>query len=132
MSRYVPSRHSGKVENPGAGWGWVVNVTPRPLYPRERNPVPIVQEDGWTSGSVWISPKNLDPTGYGASDWPVRSESLYRQSYRGPLVNSMYETLLRIIDVLFDVLDHVMIRYSACAMCWRKHRNVMLQCFGYL
>jgi hypothetical protein len=22
--------------NLGAGWGWVVNVTPRPLYPRER------------------------------------------------------------------------------------------------
>jgi len=22
--------------------GWVVNATPRPLYPRERDPVPIV------------------------------------------------------------------------------------------
>jgi catalase len=25
-----------------ARWGWVVNVTPQPLYPRELNPVPIV------------------------------------------------------------------------------------------
>jgi hypothetical protein len=24
--------------------GWVVNATPRPLYSRERDPVPIVQE----------------------------------------------------------------------------------------
>ena len=28
--------------NFGARWGWVVNDTPRPLYPRERDPVPIV------------------------------------------------------------------------------------------
>jgi hypothetical protein len=27
--------------NLGARWGWVVNATPRPLYPQER-PVPIV------------------------------------------------------------------------------------------
>jgi hypothetical protein len=30
--------------NLGARWGWVVNATPRPLYPRRRDPVPIVQE----------------------------------------------------------------------------------------
>jgi hypothetical protein len=24
--------------------GWVVNATPRPLYPHERDPVPIVQK----------------------------------------------------------------------------------------
>jgi hypothetical protein len=28
--------------NLGTRWGWVVNATPRPLYPRERDPVPIV------------------------------------------------------------------------------------------
>jgi len=28
--------------NLGTIWGWVVNATPRPLYPRERDPVPIV------------------------------------------------------------------------------------------
>jgi hypothetical protein len=32
--------------NLGARWGWVVNATPRSLYPRERDPVPIVQEAG--------------------------------------------------------------------------------------
>jgi hypothetical protein len=30
--------------NLGAKWGWVVNVTPRPLYPRKRDPVPLLQE----------------------------------------------------------------------------------------
>ena len=26
--------------------GWLFNATPQPLYPRERDPVPIVQEAG--------------------------------------------------------------------------------------
>jgi hypothetical protein len=28
--------------NLGAKWVWVVNATPRPLYPWKREPVPIV------------------------------------------------------------------------------------------
>jgi len=32
--------------NLGDKWGWVVKGTPRPLYPRERDLVPNVQEDG--------------------------------------------------------------------------------------
>ena len=32
--------------NLGARWGWVGNATSRPLYLRERDPVPIVQEAG--------------------------------------------------------------------------------------
>jgi hypothetical protein len=70
--------------NLGARWEWAVNVTPRPLYSRETNPVPIVQEAGWTqnrSGRVRkISPK----TGIRFPDRPARSESLYRLSYPGP------------------------------------------------
>jgi hypothetical protein len=36
-------------------WGWMVNATPRPLYPRERDPVPIVYEAGWAPGPVWTA-----------------------------------------------------------------------------
>jgi len=32
---------------------WVVNATPRLLYPRERDPLPTAQEDGWAPGLVW-------------------------------------------------------------------------------
>jgi len=38
--------------NLGARWGWLVNDTSRPLYPRERDLVPIVQEFGWAPGLV--------------------------------------------------------------------------------
>jgi hypothetical protein len=42
--------------------GWVVNATPRPLYPRERDPVPFVQEMGWGPGPAWSGAENLTPT----------------------------------------------------------------------
>jgi hypothetical protein len=29
----------------GARWEWVVNATPRPLYRRERDKIPIVKND---------------------------------------------------------------------------------------
>ena len=32
----------------GCRWEWVVNSTLRPLYPRERGSVPVVQAAGWT------------------------------------------------------------------------------------
>ena len=45
--------------------GWVVNATPRPLYRRGREPVPIVQEVGWEPGPVWKGAKNLaSPPGF--------------------------------------------------------------------
>jgi len=31
-------------------WGWVVNATPRPLYPSEGASVPIIQKAKWTLG----------------------------------------------------------------------------------
>jgi hypothetical protein len=45
----------------GTWWGLVVNVTARPLYSRERNPVPIMEEAGWVAGRVW---KVLPSTGF--------------------------------------------------------------------
>ena len=39
----------------------VVNATPRPLYPRERDPVLIVQEAVWAAGPVWTVRK-ISPT----------------------------------------------------------------------
>ena len=46
--------------------------------------VPIVQEAGWAPGPVWTGAENVALTGIRSSDLPVRSESLYRLSYRGP------------------------------------------------
>jgi hypothetical protein len=52
--------------NLGARWGWVVNATSRPLYLRERVPVPTAEEAWWAPRAVWTSKekrKSLAPTG---------------------------------------------------------------------
>jgi hypothetical protein len=41
---------------------WVVNATPRPLYPG-KEPLPIVQEAGWALVPVCTAAENLVPTG---------------------------------------------------------------------
>jgi hypothetical protein len=61
--------------------GWVVKATLRPLYRRERDPVPIAQQAGWAPGPVWTGAENLAPTGIRSPDRPARSQSLYRPSY---------------------------------------------------
>ena len=47
-------------------WGWVANSTPRPLYPRGRDPVPIII-GGWVRapGPVWAGAENLAPLDFG-------------------------------------------------------------------
>jgi hypothetical protein len=67
--------------NLGARWGWVVNATPWPLYPRERDPVPIIQEDVCAPGPVWTGAEYLASTGIRSPDRPARSKSLYRPTW---------------------------------------------------
>jgi hypothetical protein len=56
--------------------GWVVNATPQPLYPIDRNPVPIVQEAGWVTEPVWTGVENLTPIGIRSPDRPARNKPL--------------------------------------------------------
>jgi len=39
----------------------VVNATPRPLYARERDKIPIVQEAGWAPGPVSTGKEKSHP-----------------------------------------------------------------------
>ena len=59
--------------------GW---LTPRPgRFIRGKDPVPIVQKDGWAPEPDWTGAENLAPTGIRSQDRPARSQSLYRLSY---------------------------------------------------
>jgi len=64
--------------------GWVVNATFRPLYPRERDPVPIGRVAEWASWSVWTGAENLASSGIRFPDLPSHSKPLYRLNYRSP------------------------------------------------
>ena len=61
----------------GTRRGLGVSVTPRPLFTPGKDPVPIVQEAGWTPGPVWTGVENLAPARIRSPDRPVRSQSLY-------------------------------------------------------
>ena len=63
--------------------GCVADPTPQPLYRRERDTVPIVQEAGWAPGPVWRGAEHFAPTGIRSPERRARSDSLYRLSYRG-------------------------------------------------
>jgi len=56
---------------------------PRPLYSRERDPAPSIQEGGRIPGQVWTGAENLARTGIRYLDRPARGEWLYRLSYPG-------------------------------------------------
>jgi hypothetical protein len=55
----------------------------RPLYPREGDPVTIVEEAGWAPMPVWKIAENLAPTGIRYAYCPERSESQYRLNCSG-------------------------------------------------
>ena len=73
----------------------MVNSTPWPLYPRERDRVPIVHEAGWTPGPVWTRAENLIPTEFRSPDRPARSESLCRLRRLGPRKQNLIEMNMR-------------------------------------
>ena len=62
----------------------MLNATARPLYPRVKDPTPIILEAGWAPGPVWAGAENLYTTGIRSSDRAAHSESPYRLSYPGP------------------------------------------------
>ena len=58
----------------------MVSSMPRPHFTPGKDPVPIVQEAGWTPGSVWTGGKSgLHRDSI--PDRPARSQSLYGLSY---------------------------------------------------
>jgi hypothetical protein len=74
---------------------------PRPHLTPGKDPIPIVQEAGWASGSVWTGAENLAPTGIRSSERPARRQSLYRLRY------SAHTYLDTFSKVLFDKLINI-------------------------
>jgi len=64
----------------GTRRGWVASSTPRPLFTPGKDLVPIVQEAGWSPGSVSRDGTSR-PHWDSIPDRLARSQSLYRLSY---------------------------------------------------
>jgi hypothetical protein len=106
-----PIFHVSRIRvNLGARCGWVVKATPLPFYFREKDPVPIVKEDGWASGPVWTVAENLAITEIRSPDSPARSKALYPLHYRGPLPFTL--TLLKYIKFWIIIPQKGTIKYT--------------------
>jgi len=66
--------------NRGTRRGWVVSSRPRPHFTAGKDPLPILQEAGWASGTVWTVGK-CRPHRDSIQDRPVHSQSLYRLNH---------------------------------------------------
>jgi len=58
---------------------------PRPLFTHVKDPVPIVQEAGWASGTVWTGAENLATIGIRSLDRPARSSVATTTTLTGPV-----------------------------------------------
>lgn len=62
-------------------------------YPRESDPVPILQEAVWNPGPAWTCAENIvPPSRIRSPDRPTGSESLYRLHCLGTRVYKQNET----------------------------------------
>jgi hypothetical protein len=97
----------------------VVNATPRPVYPRERDPVPIVYQAGWAPVPVWTKAENLTPTGIRFPDAPARTESLYRLRCPGPRFRSRWKDNAEpdLEETGYISVDHI--NSAKPRVCWR-------------
>ena len=93
----------------GTRRGRGVSVTPRPLFVSGKDPVPIVQEDGWAPGSVWTGAENLASTEFRSPHRPANSQSLYRLSYPAHNVLLKYNYIGFVYSCLYLLAANLMI-----------------------
>ena len=75
--------------NRGTRRGWVVSSTPRPHFTPGKDPVPILQEAGWTPEPVWTGGKSR-PYRDSIPDRPARSSVAIPTEVPGPLTDKYY------------------------------------------
>ena len=73
----------------------MVNATSRPLYPRDRNPLPIMQETVWALGTFCVGAENLAKPGFDSWAFGPVAELLYRLHYSGNSLIKERVSLLR-------------------------------------
>ena len=83
----------------GTRRGWVVSSTPRPHFTPGKEPVPILQEDGWAPGPVWTGGKSR-PHRDSIPDRPAPSQSIYIYIY-------IYIYIIRAIYIYTYIHIHI-------------------------
>ena len=80
----------------GTRRGWAVSSTPRTHFTPGKDPVSILQEDGWAPGPVWTDGKSR-PHRDSIPDHPARRQSLYRLCYPVHILTHRGEDLQNVL-----------------------------------
>ena len=105
--------------------GWVVSSTPRPHFTPGKDPVPILQEAGWTPGPVWTGGKSRHHRD-SIPDRPARSQSLYRLSYRATYYSTRLNKLT--IQRATEISDiWILLHSSSQITLWRAFQHKRLE-----
>jgi len=96
----------------------------RPHFTLGKDPVPILQEAGWTPGPVWTGGKPL-PHRDSIPDSPARSQSLYRLGYPAHVQVKEFDSVFHAnfrpyIQVYIDLLMFV----GVCR--WKVLRSLLI------
>jgi len=84
--------------------GWMVNTTPRQLYPQGKNPVLIVQEAKWAPGSVWGGgAEYFASTGIRSSGRLTCSKSLYLSVHFTKQSSAFWAVLYKCVKLLIQL-----------------------------
>ena len=111
-----------------ARWRWMLNATFRPLYPRKREPVPIVQESGGGAqgrcdlgvGKI----KSLATTGVRVSNVPALGESFCQLKELPTCLYSRFTYILYVyvyVYIYIYTLTHTHTHTSARGLIKYKH-----------
>ena len=106
----------------------MVNSTPRPLYPRERDLVHIVQEAGWAPGPVWTGEENLAPTVQHVAsrytDYAIPAHSVMNTN------KNMMMTMKMIMKMIMMKMKMKMMKMMMMKIKVRKHSVAKMTGYG--
>ena len=100
----------------------MVSSTPRPHFTPGKDPVPILQEVGWTPGQLWTGGK-FRPLWDSIPDHPARSQSLCRLSREDGKCRNSRGCFLNI--GLLRTRDHIFLNGMSVCLCAMNERHAV-------
>jgi hypothetical protein len=144
MKAYGGVKHSSNHLNLGPAERQVVNITPRPLCPQERTPIPTELEAGWAPELVWTfgrREKSVVPKGFRTPDRPVRNLVTVLTELSRLVLPSVYikyvvrepqklRTTAMFVHAKYpNSISHTVYRYVYCLSAWQQTSHALLRCF---
>jgi hypothetical protein len=137
-------KHSSTHLDLGLAERRVVNITPRPLCPRQRTPIPTELEAGWAPELVWTfgrREKSVVVNGIRTPDRPVHNPVTALTELSRLVLSSVYvkyvvrepqqlRTTAMFVHAKFpNGISHTVCGCVYCLSAWQQISHALLRCF---